>query len=119
MKKTDYIVPTIFVVVMLAIFWPRARIHPNIQAAPYIWPSGCENKTYHKGDAISHSCIAESYKFHDAIKYNLSRNDRGSSSQYWYRVGNDLLWIDCIGQCMVYDTEYNVFRVTGPRAIPL
>ncbi len=110
MKKTNYIVPAALVIFILYIGWPYARIHPDIQAAPFAWPAGCENKVYHKGDAISYSCIVKSYQFQDALKYHLSRDGRSADAARWYRVGNDLLWIDCLPSCAVYDAENNVFH---------
>lgn len=97
--------------------------HPTLLSAPYNWPSGCLIKNYNIHDNISYSCRNEKYAFYNWKNYGLrwfgrfgQSNGPLSPGPTWgnyYRVGNDLLGIQCSGleHCYITGVERNVYIV--------
>jgi len=86
--------------------------NPHIKAAPYVWPSGCEQKHYVKGSgygSISGSCATRRYYLGGGrIRRRNKRLQRLTPE--FYRVGNDAVAIICnFSQCAPHYVYYNVF----------
>jgi hypothetical protein len=81
----------LFVVFMLFYIWYRTPsfVNPKIQAEEYVWPMGCEAKTYELTDQISKKCMQEKYYIGEGWEYGWPRG--GKSRPAYYRVGNDAL----------------------------
>ena len=65
----------------------------GIQASPYVWPIGCDERIYEDLDKISEACISESYYIGDGKRYGWPQAIFGGTR--YYRVGNDAANIAC------------------------
>jgi hypothetical protein len=92
-------------------------VHPQFVAEPYEAPKGCEVREYWYRNEISIFCADERYIFNDWKKYGLPYPGRwgpreGRQLRTYYRVGNHLISIYCLGKiCKVNNLEKNVFIV--------
>jgi hypothetical protein len=121
------------VIVFLVIFMPigyfnwysnslvKPYHHPRFLSGPYHAPLGCIVKKYEVHDYISRSCYNEKYAFYHWKDYGLEWFGRfGQGSGPWspgptfgnyYRVGNDLLGIQCglSKRCYITGVERDVY----------
>ena len=67
----------------------------RVEAEPYQWPAGCENKRYRYSDEISSKCMDDRY-FLDREFTEAHGIQSRTRRQRWnsYRVGNDARGID-------------------------
>ncbi len=94
-------------------------VNPKIAAEPYIWPDGCENKSYAYGDYISKTCMAQKYAIPEWKQYGWHAG-MGTSTVFegFYRVSNDAIAFhhcdsDRKNMCKARKKIVDVFVVTG------
>ena len=88
----------------------RPFVNPRIEASPYVWPAGCEEKEYSRGDEISKSCLESQYSIPDYKKYGWPRSSKRAN---YYRIGRDAVWVWCnsiTGSCSVRRVVSDVYR---------
>lgn len=98
---------TLGLIIVLA--WPKPVpfVNPKIIAQPFIWPTGCQQKTYSKGDPITAACLK--YHIADGPKWGWPR---GSKWPDYYRIGDDAVWVICnvyTSRCRVFDAVRDVY----------
>ena len=85
-----------------------------IVAEKYVWPVGCEERNYVKGDPISSNCMSKKYYMRSGLKYKFNGYIEyvNKTPNYYYRVQNDAFSINCFfSGCFISIVHKNVFKV--------
>src|SRR6185369_2598447 len=62
-----------------------------IVADAYVWPTGCDEKIYERGDNISWKSQSSKYYMRSRLKYRFSSDINPKNTSYYYMVGNDAI----------------------------